>query len=192
MTEPTPSLSIAPVDGASLSEAQVEAMVDELLALYAAVQEAVAGTDNDPEWIIGTHPSREALRAAAADGTLVVAREEGRVAAAFVMNGECAPGYEAAPWEVAATPDEVAVIHLLAVRPDLRGRGLAAQLMDAAARIARERGKRAIRLDTLVGNRGAQRTYERLGFSCRGRARLDYGTYENPPDPRFMLYELAL
>ncbi len=190
------AIDIAPADAAALGPAGTGALVDELLALYAEVQAAVAGTDNDPQWVIGTHPSRVMLEEAAADGTLIVAREggsDGRIAAAFVMNGAAAPGYEAVPWEVGAAPDEVAVIHLLAVRPVFRGRGLARLLMGAAADIARARGKRVIRLDTLVGNRGAQRTYERLGFACRGAHRLAYeGGYDNPAEPNFVLYELAL
>lgn len=185
-------LDVAPVDEGALGPAGVEGLLDELLALYAAVQAAVAGTDNDPCWVIGTHPSREELSRAAADGGLVVGHVEGRVAGAFVMDGVGAPGYEDVPWTVDADSGEVAVIHLLAVHPDFRGRGLARPLMEAAATIAREQGKRALRLDTLVANEGAQRTYERLGFRCLGAHRLAYGPYPNPSTPNFVLYELPL
>ena len=58
---------------------------DELLVLYAAVQEAVAGTDNDPQWIIGEHPSRGQLTRAAEAGELFVARAGRRLAAAFIL-----------------------------------------------------------------------------------------------------------
>ena len=185
-------LDIAPVDAGALGPAGVEGLLDELLAFYAAVQAVVAGTDNDPRWVVGTHPSREELAQAAADGGLVVGRAGDRLVGAFVMDGVGAPGYEDVSWTVDAGPDEAAVIHLLAVHPDFRGRGMARLLMAAAADIARERGKRALRLDTLVANEGAQRTYERLGFRCLGPHRLAYGPYPNPVTPNFVLYELLL
>ena len=185
-------LDVEVVDAAALGAAGLEALVDGLLALYADVQEAVAGTDNDPLWVIGTHPSRAALKEAAVAGCLLVGRVDDRLAGALIMNGDGAPGYEDVPWTVEAGPDEAVVIHLFAIHPSFRGRGLARPFMAAAAEVARGRGKRVIRLDTLVANAGAQRTYERLGFTCLGAHRLAYGPYPNPVEPNFVLYELAL
>lgn len=191
-----PAFAIAPADAAALGPAGTDALVDELMALYAAAQEAAAGTDNDPRWVMGVHPSRAMLADAIAGGGLIAAREGGRaerLAGALILNGECAPGYEAVPWGVDAIAGEVAVVHLLAVRPDLRGRGLMRALMGAAAQAARARGCRVIRLDTLVGNVGAQRAYERLGLACRGAHRLAYdANYDNPAEPNFVLYEWEL
>lgn len=193
---PAIDLNVEVATAATLDTADAGALIDELLALYATAQEAAAGTDNDPLWVIGVHPSRAMLADALAEGGLVVAREGGsggRLAGALILNGECAPGYEAVPWGVEATADEVAVVHLLAVRPDLRGRGLMRALMEVAADLARSRGCRVIRLDTLVGNVGAQRAYERLGLACRGAHRLAYGAnYDNPAEPNFVLYEWEL
>ena len=165
---------------------------DELLVLYAAVQEAVAGTDNDPQWIIGEHPSRGQLTRAAEAGELFVARAGRRLAAAFILDREGAPGYGEVPWRVEAVAGEYGVVHLLAVHPDFRGRGLARHLMDAAKQAARERGLKALRLDTLVDNYGAQRTYERLGFTHFGPVHLTYGTYIDTEAPRFVMYERAV
>lgn len=166
--------------------------VDELLGLYAAVQEAVAGTDNDPQWIVGVHPSREQLEAAIRAGELIVGRLDGRLAAALIANAEGAEGYEAVPWTVDAKPGEYGVIHLFGVHPAFRGRGLARPLMAAAEDAGRRRGWKALRLDTLVDNYGAQRTYERLGFSCLGPVHLTYGSYVDTEEPRFVMYERAI
>ncbi len=166
--------------------------VDALLDLYAAVQEAVAGTDNDPQWRVGVHPSREQLEAAARRDELVVGRVGGRLAAAFIMNDEGAGGYDEVPWTVSAAPGEYGVVHLLAVRPAFRGHGLARPLMQAASDLAKRRGMKALRLDTLTDNYGAQRTYEHLGFNRIGPVHLTYGSYVDTEEPRFVMYERAV
>ena len=114
------------------------------------------------------------------------------MAAAFILDREGAPGYGEVPWRVEAVAGEYGVVHLLAVHPDFRGRGLARYLMDAAEQAARERGLKALRLDTLVDNYGAQRTYERLGFTRFGPVHLTYGTYIDTEAPRFVMYERAV
>ena len=54
------------------------------------------------------------------------------------------------------------------VLPSHRRRGLAAQLMDAIERCARERSLRLLFLDTSEGKGGAQRFYESLGYLYAG------------------------
>ena len=166
--------------------------IDEILALYEAVQQAVAGTDNDPLWKVGVHPCRAQLEAAAAGEALFVLRKGGRIAGAMVADESITPGYEAVPWNVQAAPGEFVTVHLFAVHPDFRGQGLARPFLEAVERTARERGYKAVRLDTLVTNLGAQRTYERLGYANMGRHHLTYGTYIDTDEPRFILFEKAL
>lgn len=167
--------------------------VDELLALYAAVQTAVAGTDNDPLWEIGKHPCAEQLRAAAG-GALFVATVDGQLAGALIADGNPAPGYESIPWQAEAAPGEAAVMHLFAMHPSFRGQGLARPFVEAVEETLRSQGVRALRLDTLVDNLGAQRTYEALGFTNLGRANLAYGPgpYANNPAGGFVVFEKAL
>lgn len=209
-----------------------------ILSLYDDVIAATAGTDNDPLWVRGLHPSEAELAAAVEAGELLVgwltegseregageragagerecagagervgARLEGaapaaerererghagereRLVAVLVVNDEGAQGYDDVPWRVEARPGEVAVLHLFAVHPDFQGRGLAWRMLDAAQDLARSRGKRVMRLDTLESNRGAQRLYDRYGFANLGPARL---AYDDPRVTSFVLYELAL
>lgn len=58
------------------------------------------------------------------------------------------------------------------------------ELLDlyAAEDAGRRRGWKALSLDTLVDTYGAQRTYERLGFSCLGPVHLAYGSYMDTED----------
>lgn len=164
-----------------------------LLALYADVIEAVAGTDNDPLWTLGIHPSEEGLASAIEAGTLLVGwcEENGTrmLAAALVANDDVVEGYESVAWRAQASSNEVCVIHLFAVHPAFQHRGFARRMLDAAQDFAREQGKRVIRLDTLASNKGAQRVYDHCGFDNLGHASL---TYEDTGVTDFVMYELAL
>ena len=174
------------------SEDLTDQYVNELLAMYAAVQETVAGTDNDPLWIIGEHPSAKELCEAAATGSLFVGTVNGELAGALVVDNDQASGYEDVPWQIEAEPNQVAVMHLFAIHPAFRGKGLARPLIEAAASAKREDGFTALRLDTLLKNLRAQRTYTALGFTNIGNAHLNYGPYTAITGPNFVMFEKAL
>jgi ribosomal protein S18 acetylase RimI-like enzyme len=63
----------------------------------------------------------------------------------------------------------VARLYSLATRPEARGQGVGAALLEAAAAAARRRGSRALRLEVRTGNTAAIALYERDGFHQIGR-----------------------
>lgn len=195
-----------------------EADLPSLAAFYDDMIAATAGTDNDPMWGRGVHPSQAELADAVAAGELLVgwiaegereaegaegmAEAEGsqrgeaaegspreRLASALVVNGETLPGHEKVPWRVAAAPDEVAVIHLLAVHPDFAGRGVARRMLAAAHDHARAHGARVVRLEVLASNKGPQRLYEKAGYANLGYAKL---ASKDPRVTDFVMFELQL
>lgn len=169
--------------------------IEPLLKLYQDVQDYVAGSDNDPLWQIGVHPSRKDLEDAISEGGLLVLRDGEALAGAVIVNDERAQGYEDNPWKVQAPPDEVQIIHLFCIHPNYQGRGLARKLLESTYDVARARGAKAIRLDTLVENKRAQRTYEALGYDRICECNLFYPTleaYKAINEQGFVLYELAL
>lgn len=174
------------------AEEATDRFVEELLALYAAVQKAVAGTDNDPLWVIGEHPCAEQLHRAAATGSLFVGTVDERLVSALIADNNPAPGYENIPWQVEAASDQVVVMHLFAIHPDYRGQGLARPMVETAMAAKKADGFTVLRFDTIIDNLGAQRTYEALGFTNLGPARLAYGPYAESPDPGFVMFEKAL
>jgi ribosomal protein S18 acetylase RimI-like enzyme len=61
------------------------------------------------------------------------------------------------------------------VAPQARGRGVAAQLLDAVREAAEEAGAQAIGLHVFDGNDRARRVYERLGFVLTGESEVIAG-----------------
>jgi ribosomal protein S18 acetylase RimI-like enzyme len=57
------------------------------------------------------------------------------------------------------------------VRPDGRGKGVGAALIDAARSWAASRGCESIELSVTVGNEVARRLYEQAGFQVTGERR---------------------
>jgi GNAT superfamily N-acetyltransferase len=66
---------------------------------------------------------------------------------------------------VAARP--IWILNDLFVAPAARGRGVGHALLERCRLHARETGAQRMALETLVGNRAAQRLYESLGWRCQ-------------------------
>ena len=69
----------------------------------------------------------------------------------------------------------VARLYSLATRPEARGQGVGAALLEAAAVTARRRGSHALRLEVRTDNAAAIGLYERHGFRRIGRYARYYG-----------------
>lgn len=95
--------------------------------------------------------------------------------AAIVLAGE--PAYEqiADLWR---TSDKYVVVHRLCVDGSARRQGIALQLMQHAAHIAREHGISAFRIDTHKGNIRMLDMMQRLGFSHVGKIVYESGERE--------------
>lgn len=159
---------------------------DELPAvwsLYAAVVEAMRGTPADILWEMGVHPTRERLLDAVRAGDLLVAVEDEvgcecavpAIAGVCIVDGNQTGDYAKIPWRVDAASGKVQVIHLLAVDPAVRGRGVGRTLVEAAIDVARSRGALAVRLDVFDNNPLARALYQSCGFADLGVCTLNVG-----------------
>ena len=135
-----------------------------LWAFYGEVCEAQEKAPCSPGWTFGVYPDREELGAHIAAGEAVLGIHEGQIVAASVLTGRDDPMYADAKWPTEAKPEEVAVIHLLALHPEARGRGWSHVFLDALLARAKEEGKRLVRLDVVKGNFIAEALYIRHGF----------------------------
>lgn len=140
-----------------------------------------------PVWHYGIYPDEQELKEHIERGELLLGFEEGRIAAAMVLNHHEDERYVDVPWTVREEP--IYVLHLFAVHGDFQGRGIGKAALRLLLAAAREQGARAIHLDVVKGNLPAERLYERLGF-CRREERDVW--YEDTGDLRVVLYEYAL
>ena len=76
-----------------------------------------------PHWKKGIHPSDEMIQNSIDREELYVLADGDEVAACVIANDEKVDGYSDAPWQIDS--DEVIVLHVLAVHPDRRRKGLA-------------------------------------------------------------------
>lgn len=74
------------------------------------------------------------------------------------------PVYAQVPWQYAAPPEQVLVLHTLVVDPAVAGHGYGTQFVRFYARRARALGCTVLRIDTNAKNAAARRLYARLGF----------------------------
>ena len=149
----------------------VEADFEAIVSLYRDVVDAMHGSPYDAHWDMDYHPTESSLCESLEAGDLYVAFDdarEARVLGAFVLNAQQCAGYEQASWSTSAVDNEVSVLHLLAVSPDARGRGVGDALIAAAKDAARSREARTLRLDVLADNAPAVALYLRTGFRDLG------------------------
>lgn len=81
------------------------------------------------------------------------------------------------------------VLHVLAVHPNHRGKGLARKLVEGVIEQERTAGKKALRLDVIENNTTAEKLYQKLGFQYIQTKTLYYDVVG---EMTFKLYELVL
>ena len=140
-----------------------------------------------PHWKKGIHPSDEMILDSIDKGDLYVLADGEEIAACVRANDEKVEGYADAPWQVDS--DDIIVLHVLAVHPDHRGKGLARRLVENVIEQERKAGKKALRLDVIENNTTAERLYQKLGFRYIQTKTLYYDVVG---EMTFKLYELVL
>lgn len=156
-----------------IREARIEEL-DKVMAFYEMMCRELASRDFLPNGNKGGFPSVKMVTEAIKNSCLYVGEENGEIAAAYIMNNECDPAYDAVPWRVEADKKHAAILHALRVAPNYGGRGYAGRLVEHAAEAARAKGRKAIRLDCLVENTIAHKLYLSHGFQTVGETEMYY------------------
>ena len=107
-----------------------------------------------PQWKKGIHPSDEMIQASIDKGELYVLADGDEIAACVIANDEKVDGYADAPWQI--NSDEIIVLHVLAVNPGQRGKGLARRLVENVIELERKAGRKALRLGVEFGVAGTE------------------------------------
>ena len=162
----------------------------ELMSLYSRMCEVLGKADFLHDGNKGGFPSEDMVASAIERAEQFVGIEDGRIAAAYIMDHECDDAYDEIPWATEGETHEISILHALRVLPEYGGRGFSKQLVEHAIETARERRQKALRLDCIEGNDVPQRMYRSYGFEPAGVADITYPDIGVPR--KFILYELQL
>ena len=160
---------------------------DKIKSLYWTLIDQEQDDPSFPHWKKGIHPSDEMIQDSIDKGDLYVLADGDEIAACVIANDEKVEGYADAPWQIDS--DEVIVLHVLAVRPNHRGKGLARRLVENVIEQERKAGKKALRLDVIENNTIAEKLYQKLGFQFIQTKTLYYDVVGKMT---FKLYERVL
>ena len=160
---------------------------DKIKSLYWTLIDQEQDDPSFPHWKKGIHPSDEMIQDSIDKGDLYVLADGDEIAACVIANDEKVEGYADAPWQIDS--DDVIVLHVLAVHPDHRGKGLARRLVENVIEQERKAGKKALRLDVIENNTIAEKLYQKLGFQFIQTKTLYYDVVGKMT---FKLYERVL
>ena len=159
---------------------------DSVKRFYWELIDDMQGCKTFPKWSKGEYPSDDDLAKYIENGELYIAQSNGEIAGAFALNN-CAPkGYESCDWLVKAPPEQVSVIHILAVSAKQHHTGIGSYLVEQAKEICRKTGQRSLRLDVVDNNTPARNLYVKQGFIPHKIIEL---TYDNVGTLKFLLCE---
>lgn len=176
-------------------ERATEAQLKEIGRLYETLIEYMDSKEvNYPKWEKGIYPSEESAARAIAEGTLYLARSDGKLLGGLIINRVPEPAYRNAKWLIETKYrgecyENVAVLHTLAISPDAMESGVATSLLAFAEELAQSEGLDSLRLDLVLGNEPAKKLYQKCGYSYIDTISMGY---EAQGIPFFELYEKPL
>lgn len=138
--------------------------------IYDAIHTAEETGAASVGWARGVYPTRATAQAALDDGALFVLTDDGVLVAAGRIDQVQVPVYAQVPWQYAAPPEQVLVLHTLVVDPTIAGHGYGTQFVRFYEQYAREHGCPELRIDTNAKNANARRLYAYLGYREAGIA----------------------
>ena len=121
------------------------------------------------------YPTRKDAEKAVELGALYVYEENNNILGTIIVNQIQPTEYAKIPWKQNLTNDEVMVVHLLMVRPSMKGKGIASALIQYAIELAGSHSCKALRLDTGSQNIPAVTLYKNLGFEIVAKASMKVG-----------------
>lgn len=141
--------------------------LSELCIFYEKVCEQQKFDKYSPDWHWGQYPCRDDLEYAIANRLFLLGRIDGKIAAAGILSDGDDDAYNHADWK---ETKDVCVLHLFAVSPEFRGKGIASLMLSAIKSSA----KKAIHLDVIEGNDYAGKLYRKNGFALVKQTELFY------------------
>ncbi len=162
---------------------------ESVYAFYERVIDDTPEMDKHAQWKHGMHPTEDMMEAYIRNNNMYALYDGEVIAGAMAVTLCQGDAYHDIPWQAKLLDDEVAVIHILAVNPQKQHMGVGRQLIDEAVKLAREKKRKAVRLDAIATNTPAHHMYEGKGFTYVGK---EHWFAENTGWIDFYLYEYLL
>lgn len=140
-------------------------------------------------WVYGQHPTDDMIMAYIKQNAMYVLEEGTEIVAAMAVTMSQGEDYHAIEWSAPAEDDDVAVVHILCVSPAHQRCGVGYKMIDETIKLAKNTGKKVVRLDALASNTPAHQMYQAKGFELRGKQNL-YA--ENTGWTDFLFFEYVL
>ena len=119
---------------------------------YIEVIEHTKDMNIHARWIYGQHPTDAMIQSYIDRQEMYLFMDGQNVAGMTGLTMYQGEEYHGVIWSQRLKDDEVASLHILAVAPEYQGKGVSKRMMEAIISLAMEKGKKAIRLDTLASN----------------------------------------
>ena len=139
--------------------------IEEVSALYDAVNDYLERHTNYPGWRKDVYPIREDAAQGIAENNLFVAEAEGQVAGTFILRHRPEEAYALADWGNQLDYSEILVLYTFAVHPRFLRQGIGKRLMEFILAWAVREKIKAVRLDVYEKIRRPSACMSRWVFS---------------------------
>ena len=137
-------------------------------AIYDAVLQGEETGRTVVGWVRGIYPTPELFRTSLDEGILFVCERDGMIAAAARINQVQAEEYSRVSWTILAPPEQVMVLHTMAIHPTMQRKGIATDFVRFYEQYAAKQGCTVLRLDTNFTNAPGRTLYPKLGYREAG------------------------
>jgi len=138
--------------------------IDRIAEIYSAVHTAEEAGITTTGWKRDTYPVRNTAKMALERGDIFVEEADGKIVCTALLNKIQVDVYEGADWEYPAAPENVMVMHTLAVDPAEFGHKYGPEMVKYYEQYALENNCPYLRMDTNEKNTKARKLYKSLGY----------------------------
>ncbi|KAK8834287.1 hypothetical protein M9Y10_024843 [Tritrichomonas musculus] len=143
--------------------------VSQIAEIYERIHEEEEKGIITTGWMRGIYPTKQTALDALKEDDLFVMVQDEKVIAAARINQTQMPAYKDVSWEYPNAPEnQVMVLHVLVVDPNVKGRGYGTQFVEFYEHYALEHNCPYLRIDTNEKNLVARKLYSRLGYKESG------------------------
>jgi ribosomal protein S18 acetylase RimI-like enzyme len=140
-------------------------------------------------WERGVYPTEQTAADAVAKGELFVEEDDGMIVGVCIINQSQGDVYADGKWQYPADPENVMVLHTLAISPHAARKGYGSRFVAFYENYAMEHCCGYLRMDTNERNTTARALYKKLGYA---EVDIVQCVFNGIPGVRLVLLEKAL